>query len=340
MIQFSNAHFSQSLLVATDLFICTIGYEARSYYLYDQIKNEINKDQTLFFTTDNYTCNKNATEKISEIQGKQFNLEVVKYQDSSYVLARIKKMLKQRMDEKSAVTISIDYSSMPRSWYCKLPAMLAKILRPTDLAYFWYCEGCYQADLSNYPTAGIDSFQLISGRPSLLPDKRAHIFGLSYDSIRTQGIISVLDPEYVIVCEAHDPNREDIYKNLIVANEDFMARAAMIISLDLSDFTFMLSKLRELTNESIATSDVVFVPDGPKPLILAMSLIPDMINRTGVSCIHAIRNYDKFVPIEVIASGVVVGFAIEVKDNQSVSTDEIDSAKLVYKTSQSFMVEM
>lgn len=151
---------------------------------------------------------------------------------------------------------------------------------------------------------------MVSGKASLLPEKRTHIFGLGYDSVRTQGIISILDPEYIIVCEAHDPVRDDIYKNVVDANKTLIDQAAMSVSLDLSDFSFIISKLRELTNELIPNSDVIFVPDGPKPLILAMSLIPELLKATGITCLHAIRDYSKFEPVNVTASGKIIGFSI------------------------------
>lgn len=123
-----------------------------------------------------------------------------------------------------------------------------------------------------------------------------------------------MDPEFIIVCEAHDPTRSDIYENVMRINENLIAQAAMVVSLDLGDFSFMISKLREPANELISTTDVIFIPDGPKPLIFAMSLIPDLLNQTGITCLHAIRNYDKLVPVDVIASGKVLGFSMRVTE--------------------------
>lgn len=57
-----------------------------------------------------------------------------------------------------SITVHIDYSSMPRSWYCKLPILLEKIIRKTDKIYFWYTEGDYPASHEEYPSSGIDAF--------------------------------------------------------------------------------------------------------------------------------------------------------------------------------------
>lgn len=242
-----------------------------------------------------------------------FTVNIVKYQDSATVLTTIKSVLQKKIEEKESISISIDYSSMPRSWYSRLPGILQSILRPQDIVYFWYSEGNYPSIYSEYPTAGLDKmFDHFSGKASLLPTKRAHIFALSYDTVRTQGIIDKLEPEYIIVCEAHDPLRSDIQQNIINANENLMSQAAMVVSLDLSDFSFMISKLRELANELSKTSDVILVPDGPKPLILAMSQIPDLLKTPGITCIHANRNFEKFTPFDVTASGTIIGFSLQV----------------------------
>jgi len=87
----------------------------------------------------------------------------------------------------------------------------------------------------------------------------------------------------------------------------------MVVSLDISDFPFMVAKLRELAHELIKSSDVIFVPDGPKPLIFAMSQIPLLIKETGITCMHVKRDLNKFVPLDVTASGKIVGFSMQIK---------------------------
>jgi len=187
-------------------------------------------------------------------------------------------------------------------------------LKLEDVVYFWYCEGNYPVGYSKYPTAGADKVvEFFCGKASLLPERRTHVFALSYDASRTQGIIEKCEPEYVVLCEAHDPTRNDIHQNIVAANENLMAQAAMVVSLDISDFPFMVAKLRELAHELIKSSDVIFVPDGPKPLIFAMSQIPLLIKETGITCMHVKRDLNKFVPLDVTASGKIVGFSMQIK---------------------------
>ena len=313
MIQFCNVDFDIGSFSEVDLFVCTVSYEKRSFFLLDQVIQIIDKDALLFFATDNYAKFDVSREKIRALKELGYDAELVDYQEYAVVIARIQSAILSKQENKQSAKIIVDYSSMPRSWYSRLPNALEEILRPDDVVYFWYCEGNYKTGYSGYPTAGTDkAFEYFSGKASLLPKKRTHIFALSYDISRTQGIIEKCEPEYVIVCEAHDPTRSDIHKNIIDANQNIMDQAAMVVSLDISDFCFMVTKLREIANELIESSDVIFVPDGPKPLILAMSQIPSLLKQPGITCIHAKRDLSKFVPVDVTASGKIVGFSMQI----------------------------
>ena len=73
----------------------------------------------------------------------------------------------------------------------------------------------------------------------------------------------------------------------------------------------MIAKLRELTNESIATAGVIFVPDGSKPLIFAMSMIPQLLNKVGVTCLHVTRNEEHIRKLGIKANGMIVGFSLK-----------------------------
>lgn len=310
MIEFANQLFDESYANKIDMFICTISYEERSSYLFDRLAIGLRPDNTLLFATDNFETFENARNKIQEFSGKGYNPQIIRYQDYMRAISRIQEMLEQKMKEVPAICVHVDYSSMPRSWYCRLPMLFEKILRRNDRVYFWYAEGCYNGNYRNFPTAGINAFELFSGKPALLAQHRTHILGVGYDFMRTQGIISVIDPEYMVFIESHNSTRIDISENIMKANERLLSQASMTISLELTDFKFMISKLCEIAYEHTNQAEVIFVPDGPKPLILAMSLIPDLVKLPEVVCLHVTRNYDQFIPIEVTASGQITGFSI------------------------------
>ena len=72
----------------------------------------------------------------------------------------------------------------------------------------------------------------------------------------------------------------------------------------------MISKMKGIINEYYyaGESDVVLVPDGPKPLIFVMSMMPWIMDKAGISCLHIIRNSKEVKKNNVKAKGTVIGF--------------------------------
>lgn len=306
-----NAEFTEEVFHEEDLCIFAIGYEERSCHLLDRVLSFSDRIQKLVFAFDDYASHEFAHEKIDELKKNGLEITFIEYSDYQAIHDRILDVVKNMIDKNASIVVHIDYSSMPRSWYCNLPLLLHDMLREDDIVYFWYSEGEYPSSYEEYPSAGIDSFSFYSGKPSLeIENNRVHILALGYDTIRTQAIISITDPDYLVVCYAYNPTREHFAENIKQVNADFISKAAMSVSLRLDDFAFMVSKLRDLSNELLSTGDVILVPDGPKPLIFAISLIPDLLNKNGLTCLHIARNSNHFVPINVTPTGTVDGFRI------------------------------
>lgn len=306
-----NAEFREELFHETDLCIFAIGYEQRSYHLLDKISSFLTVHQSMIFAFDDYERHEHVLKKINDLQENRSQLVVMKYSDSQAVHDKILGTVKNMITKDEPIVIHIDYSSMPRSWYCKLPLLFQDILRKDDIVYFWYSEGEYPASYEEYPSAGIDAFSFYSGKPSLeIENNRVHILALGYDTIRTQAIISITDPDYLVTCYAYNPKRETFAENIKQVNSDILSKAAISVALHLDDFAFMVSKLRDLSNELLSTGDVILVPDGPKPLIFAISLIPDLLKKNGLTCLHISRNSNHFEAVNVTATGVVDGFYI------------------------------
>lgn len=313
MVKLLNETYSENIFNSEDLFICSIGYEQRSYYLYDKLSKQLNSPNMLIIFFDDYKNYENTWKKLLEIKkDKNIQLQFCNYENHDKVMEIIKKFIWQHKKEKENIRIHIDYSSMPRSWYCRLPKNLASWLEKEDKAFFWYVEGIYPDSYDEYPSAGIDSFSFFSGKPTIRTDgKRVHILSLGYDTVRTQALVSILDPESIIACNAYNTKNIGISEKVKRLNKDLIAQAIALVSLQLDDMSFMISKLSELSFEYQPLGDVILIPDGPKPLILAMSLIPDMVDLEGITCLHISRNSDHFAPIDVVAKKSVCGFSLD-----------------------------
>jgi len=296
-----------------DLYIFAMGYEHRSFFLYDQLREKFPTSKPIVFVLDDYMKYPDTAEKVKELENKKISFFTENYNDSHKVQKRILDLVNDYIAQRDSATIHIDYSSMPRSWYCRLPILLKRTIRKTDKVYFWYVEGEYPASHEEYPSSGIDAFSFFSGKPSLqIENNRIHVVALGYDVIRTQAILSITDPSYLVACYAYNPEREGFLENLKQVNDPILSRAAISVSLHVDDFEFMVSKLCDTANELLPVGDVVLIPDGPKPLIFALSLVPDLIGKPGITCLHITRNNEHFEVVDVTPTGTVHGFLMQI----------------------------
>lgn len=297
---------------SNDLYIFAIGYEHRSFFLFDYVKKQLKATNIFVFLLDDYKMYPHTEEKASQLKADGVSFLKVGYSQNSLVENKILQLVVDFVKNKDAMMVHIDYSSMPRSWYCRLPFLLKpKIRKDIDKIYFWYAEGVYPTSYNKYPSSGIESFSHFSGKPTLQIDRsRFHIIALSYDIIKTQAILSITDPSYLVTCYAYNTEKGNMLDSLKKANAQIISRAALSLILPLNDFSFMTSKLCEITNELRLAGDVILIPDGPKPLIFALSLVPDFVNQPGVVCLHVSRNNKHFEPVDVKATGNVFGFCI------------------------------
>lgn len=113
-----------------------------------------------------------------------------------------------------------------------------------------------------------------------------------------------------VTCNAYDMKRQDIEEKIRKLNKDIIEHGDNEVPLIIDDFSFMISKLCEIVNEYLPLGDVILVPDGPKPLIFAMALVPQILQKEGGICIFVSRNRQHYKPIKVSASGSICGFSV------------------------------
>lgn len=322
MMNFTTEDFGECLKNRTrnsnfkTLLISSFCYEERSTYICDSVLDSV--DYSLLFTINDYKQHTYSYKKYKEYSERVGDIVVVEYSDAELVQNKIIKSFEELKKENESISVHIDYSSMPRGWYCNLPKLFQKCIRKSDTVYFWYAEGNYLDEVDKtYPTVGVDSYNHFNGKFSLEADKqRVHLIGLGYDSIRTQGIVSVLDPDFVIAVRAYNQNNPQILSNIESLNSDIINQAGLNLTLFLDDMATMIYSIRSfvLGLHDIDDYNVIIIPDGPKPLIFAMSIMSWLIDKDGISCIHVARNRKQIQPQNVKPTGSVLGFSIKVKE--------------------------
>jgi hypothetical protein len=275
-------------LNATDLLICALGYEPRSCFLFEENIDSRNRENTLVFRLDK---GKHMQKCLAKIKNKEIQLIDCEYKDSEKVYQCICNFLKSKSQITNKTSLYIDYSSMPRSWYCPLPVSLSNSFHENIDTTFFYVAGDYPDKSENYPTAGIDSISVFSGLSLPAVDiKRFHIMGLGYDRIRTETVKSIIEPDLLITCYVYNPIDINSKEKISKLNKDFIKKSLLTVALPINNFSCMVDKLCELVYDQVRDGQVIIIPDGPKPLIMAMSLIPELVKKNAITCLHISRN--------------------------------------------------
>ncbi len=295
------------------LMISACGYEARSRYWCGEVFPLLNGNRTTEWLALGFCDSKNVEARpANEDFYSQIGLRVHDYSSDEYepvcrlVRERVLHLIK--IANKQRIEVHLDYSSMPRMWYCQLFDSILKTARPIDRIFMWYSGGAY--DGAEFPTAGISDVSLFSGRPSINPSFRTHIFGLGFDRIRASAIYRVIDPQNLICFIGG--TRQEYVERVKHDNMDLLAAARSVFTAPVEDFPSALARITEVARDYTALGDVVLVPDGPKPLVLASSLVPMLLKRNGIVSLHVRRRKSPDAGrIDVQPSGSVYGFSLK-----------------------------
>jgi len=300
-------------ITGSSIFICAIGFEKRSIYHL----NELLKQQDLDTRNVLCFCFKDMQDDVSR-ENQEFVLnydikpvEVYKNEEAK-VLETINDKLTAYQADSKPLNIHVDYSSMPRNWYCNIFIKLSECIKQSSSIYFWYSHGDYSSNLNHCSTAGADDIVVFSGKASITPMKRSHLFGIGFDRIKTDAIRTILDPTTLAVCYTYPKRELDINQKLKKQHKYLFDAASLTFSLPIEDYSFMVNRIKDIVLDLKDGGDVILVPDGPKPLILAFSIIPLLLKKDGIVAMH-IQSHSNFTPENIIATGKISGFRVTKK---------------------------
>lgn len=290
------------------LFVFSCGYEKRSL---SQFKYLLGLDRTFnvnYFCFSFNTYKKSASRPENDRFLAEHDVKLVELETEDSINAWVN-LNNYLCDELNGdAQIYIDYSSMPRSWYC----MFAKKLISGELgnhASLIYSHGKYFD--THYPCVGYGEFLQFSGRPKITSTREVNVFGLGFDATRSHGIWTFLDPQLSVAVIARSPNNDEHCQRVRRENTEILSASDSILEVDVYKFSSMLATLVDLSRKYLTYGDVALVPDGPKPMVAAMSLVPFYLEDKGVYCWHVGHvKPDDYEPVDIDFSGQFFGFGI------------------------------
>ena len=301
----------------SDLFINAQGYDTRSTLIMNELIQRGAYGDLIHLAFEDHQSHKLIDQQYLTPEIETRKTILCKRNHIEPFLSNIDAHIQRMLEHTTTLRVDIDYSSMPRKWYCHLATHLISKYEDKLQLRFWYAEGCYKThEKKEYPTAGTDQFEIFSGGPSLDQNRnRIHLIGIGFDGLRTNAIRAVMDPSNLIGCYAYNPDTPYMIKGIKQKNGAFLDSCLFHFSMSVCDFSSMLSRLTEFVMEMSPLGDIILVPDGPKPLILAMSLLPMIFPLPGLSCFHISGSTTR--PLDIKATGKIFGFT-----NRCLLTDQ------------------
>ena len=116
-------------LSENDILICALGYECRSYYLLEKNLATRNSSNTLIINFDDLQKECLSTNLLDEIDTIKPKTKVCSYAQGEKFQDDVISFLNEVVDSETTRKIYIDYSAMPRNWYCALPGRIENELQ-------------------------------------------------------------------------------------------------------------------------------------------------------------------------------------------------------------------
>lgn len=292
----------------TTLFVFACGYESRSLYLLNQIAKQGALEECVPLALCFSKYKEEGSRPANDRRLAALSVAATEIQDYSAdtVLRLVGEKIDALTKSGNSVRVVVDYSSMPRRWYCNLVPFL-RARSDIRQCEFWYVQGKYGPE--EYPCVGYGDFQVFSGQARVTRTKEVHVFGLGFDSTRTYGVWNFLDPQFTCCLIAESDRNQRFVERVLASNSEILQAANLVQRVRLDDFPMLLSQVTDIARKCVNIGDVCLVADGPKPLVLAMSLAPILFGHPGVTSWHVghVKPAD-YKPLDIPPSAIVYGF--------------------------------
>jgi len=217
-------------------------------------------------------------------------------------------LLLRSLSSRRSHHILVDYSSMSRTWYSAVLSWARNLSSKNPITIdFVYSVGNH-VDLPKSRPPVIKDILAVPGCEggAIRLGRAVAVFGLGFDGEATLCAHDLLEPDLVYAYYASPvgyPKYEGVIPN---RNKVFLERHSPVISplvLPLESMSQTFVYLAELIAPHRLDSDILFVPMGPKPQVLASILLACRFRE--ITCLHVSLHRSR--PEEVKPLGAIVG---------------------------------
>ncbi len=286
----------EALRSSYDLALFASGFEGRATFAHGMLKGFHAKTvKVLGFSEDRSVLSRRANDRYFAEQG--LVVEIVESEPEVFFGS----LLNDSRGEGEVLHVLVDYSVMTRSWYGAILSWAAtrEDGSPRVEIDFVYTHGKYARMFDPLEISDIVSIPGFEGISSGSRRTTA-FFGLGFDKYATLAVLDRIEPDEVFcfIAAASDPAVGDFVRE---NNSELVQMAAAVVELPVRNVAESFRIICEYVLLIDSDTEVVTVPMGPKPHVLASLLAAHRMPR--VACVHVRGSRDR--PVEVQSNGTI-----------------------------------
>jgi hypothetical protein len=215
----------------------------------------------------------------------------------------------------------VDYSSMSRLWYSAILNWARYVEGLSEITVdLLYSVGDHRK--AKRTPMGIKDILALPGYEGATGPRAnsVAVFGLGFDSLATLCVLDRLEPDICYSYYASPAAFDDYPERVRSANQEMIAaHSQRTLELPLSSVEQTFRYLVELITPHRGEANIIFVPMGPKPHVLATLLVAMRFREVGCLRVSGQRT----APEDVGTTGAVVATRMEFRSNPTRSEEPI-----------------
>ncbi len=295
-----------------DLGVFASGYESRCQFVSEQLEI-VNVNKQLVFGFKHEINNKIRSDSNNHFKKKWRKTPEILSTDNDMDIYSVLNKIREPSSN-IPKRILIDYSSMSRTWYAAILNWIRFQEFTKDVIVdLVYSAGPYYD--TEVPPIAVKNILPLPGcdGASGTAVKSIAIFGLGFEGFAPLCVLDKLQPDEVFSYLASPAFYAVHTETARKKNQELINRTKATLELPLHSVETTFLKLAEVISPYLNGEDVIFIPMGPKPHVLAAILLATQFKQ--VTCLHV--NGLALKPSDVTASGDAVSTRLLFKPDDS-----------------------